>query len=136
MNHLDEAIKNLQGSLRDIESQQRALEREHGRLAKALALLAGNRPVSQISGLRQSPKSMPDGIEAARRRQVLRDYLSIQDEPFTPREMVEAMGERALYKEYRSLIHKLAGDGEIDVVRPGSGKRPGVYQTPRGEEQS
>lgn len=130
MNHLDAAIKNLQGSLRDIESQQRVLEREHGRLAKALALLTGTagtpRPVAAITGVKVIDSISRE--EAARRREMVDIYLASVDRPFSWKDFMRESGEPSkLGVNYRTLFVKLAKEGTVHIFAKGSGRRPTLY---------
>jgi hypothetical protein len=135
MNNLDAAIKSLRGSLHDIVTQQRALAKEYARVDRALSMLTAERPVGAITGTDHKTKDFPTQDEAARRRAAAL-YLDERGAPFTGQQMVEAIGEPQLLREYQSLIARMARYGDrITRVSP-DGTKPYVYQRKDDDAQS
>lgn len=134
MNNLDTAVKSLQGSLRDIEGQQRVLEREHARIEKALGLLTNGRPVGQITGTGITRSRAP-GPELRRRRDVVAAFLGTTDrQVFTFDDfMRESEEPEELRVAYSGLFSNMAMRDELRVAKKGRGGTMTVYRVPRFE---
>lgn len=109
MNNLDNAIKSLQGSLHDITSQLRTLEKERKRIERALGLLTGDRPVAKITGVKQK-LNYPDGLEMHRRRKLVDEWLDtlMPGEKASVIDFLMVSGEpQELQPKYRELIRRM-----------------------------
>lgn len=137
MNNLDNAVKSLEGALRDVTSQERALARERKRLEAAIRTLApkNGRPVGDITGVKiqRGKVRYPDGEKMAARRAIMDGYVGALQPgtPFTVDDFLTVTGESPALlnrKMWMAHLNRMSYKGKIAVQSRGGGPLgPSVY---------